>query len=427
MTDQGRIVPGMLADAAFWARPGLGRLLALLNRDGEEARVVGGAVRNALMGLEVADVDIATTALPQEVVRRTTAAGMKAVPTGLAHGTITVVVEHTPYEVTTLREDAQTDGRHAEVVFGRDWARDAARRDFTINALYATPDGTVRDLVGGLADIPSRHVRFIGDAHERIREDYLRILRLFRFHATYGAGAVDVTALRACEHERAGLVRLSRERVGAEMRKLLIARGAVSTLQTMSDSGLLQPLLGGIGALARLRRLVTLETEWGAKADAMRHLGALALWTRADALRLRERLRLSNTEARQLDEMAGPVPDLAGASARRAFFYAVGQQAAQDRALLAAARFDATESTLRHLREAFHEAGDWVRPRLPVTAADLMAQGLKPGPDLGRALKQVEQAWVEADFPMAPDVLARLVAQELANLSMSPERVSAPG
>lgn len=418
MTGQGKSEPGRLADATFWSRPGLGQLLELLNRAGEETRVVGGAVRDALMGLEVGDVDIATTALPQEVMRRVADAGMKAVPTGLAHGTITVVVDGAPYEVTTLREDTQTDGRHAEVVFGRDWARDAARRDFTINALYATPDGTVIDLVGGLADIPTRHVRFIGDPRARIREDYLRILRLFRFHATYGAGAVDATALRACEHERDGLARLSRERVGAEMRKLLVAPAAASTLQTMSDSGLLQPILGGIAAMVRFRRLVELEAAWGAAPDAMRHLGALALWTRHDALRLRERLRLSNAEARQLDEMAGPVPDLAEATARRAFFHAVGRQTAQDRALLAAADFGVAQSARPHLRAAFHEARHWVRPNLPITAADLMVRGLKPGPDLGRALKRVEQAWVAADFPMSPEALEPLVAQMLAELDM---------
>ena len=222
-----------------WLREGpLPRLLDVLDRDGEEARVVGGAVRNALLGEPVGDIDVATTAVPEEVMRRAEAAGFKPVPTGIEHGTVTVVIDGTPFEVTTLREDVETFGRHARVAFGRDWRRDAERRDFTMNALYAARDGTIHDHVGGLADLEERRVRFIGDPARRIAEDYLRILRFFRFHAAYGhGGQPDADGLAACIAARAGLETLSRERVRMEMLKLLVAPHAVPALAAMSGGG----------------------------------------------------------------------------------------------------------------------------------------------------------------------------------------------
>src|SRR5690606_10002862 len=206
---------------------------------GEEARIAGGAVRNALFGEPVADVDIATTTPPQETVRRAEAAGFKAVPTGFEHGTVTVVAEGRPFEVTTLRADVETDGRRARVVFGRDWQADAERRDFTINALYAEADGTVVDLVGGLADIAARRLRFIGDAEARIREDYLRILRFFRFFAWYGEGRPDAEGLKACARLKGGLSGLSAERVWAETKKLLSAPDPSRALLWMRQTGVL--------------------------------------------------------------------------------------------------------------------------------------------------------------------------------------------
>ena len=217
-------------DADWLREGGLARILALLDCDGEEACVVGGAVRNALLREPLGDIDIATTARPEEVVRRVETAGLKAVPTGIEHGTITVVADRQPFEVTTLREDVETYGRHAKVVFGRDWRRDAERRDFTMNALFLSRDGTVHDYVGGLADIEERRVRFIGDAATRIAEDYLRILRFFRFHAAYGHGAPDPDGLHACIGARAGLDLLSRERVRMELLKLVVAVHAVQAV-----------------------------------------------------------------------------------------------------------------------------------------------------------------------------------------------------
>src|SRR5580704_4499303 len=209
----------VLADAPWLTSGPAARVLALLNGDGEEARVVGGAVRNALLKIPIGDIDIATTALPDEVVRRAKAAGIKCVPTGIDHGTVTLVVDAQPFEVTTLREDTETFGRKAKVAFGRDWATDAERRDFTINGLSVDADGVVHDHVGGLEDIAARRVRFIGDPNSRIAEDYLRVLRFFRIHAAYGAGQPDRAGILACISEREGLATLSAERVRLEMLK----------------------------------------------------------------------------------------------------------------------------------------------------------------------------------------------------------------
>src|SRR5215213_10880376 len=217
---------------AHWLRSGpTARVLGLLNGNGEEARVVGGAVRNALLRIPIGEIDIATTALPAEVIRRAKAAGIKSVPTGIEHGTVTLVVEAHPFEVTTLREDTETFGRKARVAFGRDWVRDAERRDFTINGLSVDADGIVHDHVGGLADIEAKRVRFIGDAGQRIAEDYLRILRFFRMHAAYGAGEPDRAGYLACIAGRAGLASLSAERVRMEMLKLVVAEGAAVAVQ----------------------------------------------------------------------------------------------------------------------------------------------------------------------------------------------------
>lgn len=387
-----------VAGAPFWATPGLAPLLAVLNGGGEEARVVGGAVRNSLLGLPVTDVDIATTAVPQEVAARASRAGLKAVPTGIEHGTVTVVSGHHGYEVTTLREDVETDGRRAVVRFGRSWEHDAERRDFTLNALYAAADGTVLDLVGGLADLEARKVRFIGSPEARIREDYLRILRLFRFHAAYGAGAVDGAAFSGAVRLRQGLLSLSHERVRAELLKLLLAPGAAATLATMSDAGLIQPLIGGIADARAFARLVEIEAQWRAEGrnvppDAIRRLAALALRVSDDADRLRGKLRLSNAEARRLALMAGPVPEVGDDAAAQAFIYRTGADAARDRALLAAARGRAGMERIGRL------ATHWTVPRPPFSADDLMALGLKPGRALGTALRRAEVAWIDAGFP----------------------------
>src|SRR6266436_1171870 len=284
-------------DDAPWLKSGpTARVLELLDSNGEQARVVGGAVRNALLQIPIGDIDIATTALPDEVIRRAKAAGVKSVPTGIEHGTVTLVVDAHPFEVTTLREDTETYGRKAKVAFGRDWVRDAERRDFTINGLSVDADGVVHDHVGGLADIAAKRVRFIGDASQRIAEDYLRVLRFFRMHAAYGAGEPDRAGYLACIDGRAGLSSLSAERVRMEMLKLLIAEGAAVAVQAMADAGLLLPIFGGVAYTGTFAAMIAAERALGLPPNAVRRLAALTVAVTEDARRVSARLRLSNAE-----------------------------------------------------------------------------------------------------------------------------------
>lgn len=398
-----------LADAAWLKEGEVARLLALLDRDGEEARVVGGAVRNALLRLPVGEIDVATTAIPEEVMRRVAAAGGKAVPTGIEHGTITAIVDHHPVEVTTLREDVETFGRKARVVFGRDWRADAERRDFTINALSATADGTVHDYVGGTDDIAARRVRFIGEPRQRIEEDYLRILRFFRFHANFAEGAPDGAALHACIAERAGLDTLSHERVRVEMLKLLLAPHATATLAVMAECGLLGSILGGVAFLASFENTVKAEAALGAQADAMRRLGALAVWVAEDAERLTGRLRLSGAEAERLLALehwwrVAADPD---AQTAHALLYRLGSQSFLDRVLVAWARSEAdvADNSWRQLASLPQR---WPLPHFPLKAADFMRRGVAAGPPLGASLRAAESAWIAADFPTEPAALNRI-------------------
>src|SRR3979411_786183 len=279
------------------------RVLQLLDGNGEEARVVGGAVRNALLKIPTGDIDIATTALPTEVIRRAKAAGIKSVPTGIEHGTVTLVVDAKPFEVTTLREDTETFGRKAKVAFGRDWVRDAERRDFTINGLSVDAAGVVHDHVGGLDDILAKRVRFIGDPDRRIAEDYLRILRFFRIHAAYGVGEPDRAGYLACIAARAGLASLSAERVRMEMLKLMVTEGAAGAVAAMVDGGLLLPIFGGVAYIGPFMAMMFAECWLGLKPDAVRRLGVLAVAVTEDARRVAVRLRLSNAEAKRLDSI----------------------------------------------------------------------------------------------------------------------------
>lgn len=392
-------------------RPGLARVLAALDGEGEEARIVGGAVRDWLTGRGLrSDIDIATTALPEEVERRARAAGLKTVPTGIEHGTVTVIAEGEPYEVTTLREDVETDGRRARVIFGRSWAQDARRRDFTMNALYLTRSGELVDLVDGAADAKAGCVRFIGDADTRIREDYLRILRLFRFHAAFGRGPLDPPALAAAIRNREGLDRLSRERVRAELMKLLVAPRAAETLAQMQQAGLLAPLLGREGEVPAFARLAEVEAALGLAPDAVRRLGALTVREASAAQALRAGLRLSNSEAARLEALAGPAPTPAMCEkGQKAFLYRMGREAFQDRALIAFARAGAPLDD-EGWRALAAIAADGPIPVFPLKAADFLARGMAPGPALGAALKRAEEAWIEAGFPREPAALEGILA-----------------
>jgi len=399
-----------LENAAWRAAPPVRRVLSLLNEGGEEARVVGGAARNALIGVPLSDVDIATTALPDEVMRRAVAAGIKAVPTGIDHGTVTLVIDGMPFEVTTLREDVETFGRKANVVFGRDWKVDAERRDFTINALSITPDGIVHDYVGGLDDLPARRVRFIGDPARRIAEDYLRILRFFRFQASYSNGVPDRDGLHACIVARDGLATLSRERVCGELMKLLVAPHAVATLTVMAEAGFAERVLGGVPQLASFAAIVEVETAMGLTASAIRRLGALGVSIAEDAERLRERLRLSNAEYQRLEAMADGwwrVSPSAGEAAACALLYRLGPVHFLDRVLLAWSRAGAgADDPWWRALAALPER--WDAPQFPLRAADLMSRGLVRGPGLGAALAAAEEAWIAAGFPSDPETLANI-------------------
>ena len=406
-------------DNAPWLTSGpTARVLALLNGNGEEARVVGGAVRNALLKIPIGDIDIATTALPAEVIRRAKAAGIKSVPTGIEHGTVTLVVDGQPFEVTTLREDTETFGRKAKVAFGRDWVADAQRRDFTINGLSVDADGVVHDHVGGLDDIAAKRVRFIGDPNQRIAEDYLRILRFFRFHAAHGAGEPDRAGYLACVGGRAGLATLSAERMRMEMLKLMIAEGVIGAVTAMADGGLLLPILGGVAYTGPLAAMVSAERQLGSAPNAIRRLGALAVAVTEDARRLGTRLRLTNAETRTLDSMGHRWWRLAGmdeATARRRL-YRLGEERYRDRLMLAWARAGA-EADTASWRELATLPERWRAPKFPLKAADFIARGIAEGPGLGQVLALAEDAWLAADFPLARGTLKAIADQTVARFS----------
>ncbi|HVG51833.1 MAG TPA: CCA tRNA nucleotidyltransferase [Xanthobacteraceae bacterium] len=389
----------------------LARVLALLDSDGEQARVIGGAVRNAMMGLPVGEVDLATTAVPDEVIRRFTAAGIKTVPTGIEHGTVTVVTHGVPFEVTTLREDVETYGRKAKVAFGRDWRKDAERRDFTINALSVSRDGEVHDYTGGIPDIAARKVQFIGDPASRIAEDYLRILRFFRFHAAYGEGELDPAGLHACIVAREKLDTLSRERVRMELMKLLGAPRAAATLTVMAEAGILQNVLGGVPRVASFTRMTANEAAAGLPRDPVRGLAALAVAVTEDADRLGQRLRLANVELSRLQSMsvgwwriAAPVKD----NAARALLYRLGPDAFADLVLLAWANSSPSTDDPQW-RTLITLPGRWQAPVFPLKAADFMARGVEKGPALGAAIRTAEEAWIAADFPADAVAIAKIL------------------
>ncbi|WP_100964144.1 CCA tRNA nucleotidyltransferase [Bosea sp. FBZP-16] len=393
--------------AGLLARADVAALLSALNRDGEEARIVGGAVRNALLGEPVADIDVATTWLPDETMRRVRAAGFKAVPTGVEHGTVTVVIDGTPFEVTTLRRDVETDGRHAVVAFGSDFREDALRRDFTINALGLDAAGGLHDYADGLADLAVRRVRFIGAAGERIAEDYLRILRFFRFHARYGVGEPDRTALAACVAGRGGLEGLSRERVWAELRKLLTAPRAAETLQAMAGAGLLMPVVGGV---PRLARFAAIADGPGAGVYPAFRLAALAVAVGEDALRLRERLRLSNAEFERVSGIAAALEGLSGREALpqiatlRRLAHRLGTDAVAGGLVLLGTQGGAVEVQ--------GVIADLARtpPFLP-TGKDVLALGVGAGPKVGQVLEAAREAWIEAGCPAGRDEQMALLAK----------------
>lgn len=381
-------------------------LLAALGAGGAPVRFVGGCVRDAILGLQPADIDIATPESPDQVIRRLEKAKLKAVPTGLEHGTVTAVVPPATFQVTTLRRDVATDGRHATVVFGTDWAEDAARRDFTINALYADAEGRLYDFTDGRADLAAGIVRFIGDPAQRVAEDYLRVLRFFRFHARFGKGAPDAAALAACSAAAGRLDRLSGERVRDELLKILILPNAADALALMQQSGVLAAILPqarlDVATLSRLVRLqAAVAAAGGSDPDLWPRL-ALLLDGNRSAEDVADRLKLSNAQRLRLDGLLVlPVFDAAmlqDDSVFRLTLYRLGAERCRDGLLLAAARaaIDEDEAVARAIATA-----NWQRPVFPLRGADVLAAGFAPGPTVSALLGELESWWVEAGF--APD------------------------
>jgi poly(A) polymerase len=368
-------------------------LLAALSEAGIKARFVGGCVRDALIGRPIADIDLATPARPEEVAAALDKAGIKSLPTGIAHGTVTAVVPPRHYEITTLRRDVETDGRHARVAFDADWAEDAARRDFTINAIYLDPDGTLHDPVGGLADLAARRVRFVGEAATRIAEDVLRVLRYYRFAARFGDGKGDPTARAACRAAATLLPKLSAERVAQELTGLLDVANPVPALHMMREDGVLAAILPEATRLDRLEKLAALEPE----PDALRRLAALVVVDAEGTMAIAERLRLSNAERDRLVGLAPPWPlDPSGDErAQHHALYRLGAERYRDLALLIAAD-DGADVT--RLGELLALAAGWTPPSFPLAGRDLIALGIPPGRRIGELLAEVQQWWEDDDF-----------------------------
>ncbi|HWW64431.1 MAG TPA: CCA tRNA nucleotidyltransferase [Sphingomonadaceae bacterium] len=392
-----------LPPAPWQAREGLDHLLAALGGGEGLTRYVGGAVRDALAGLAVQDIDCATALKPEQTIARVRAAGFKAVPTGLAHGTVTAILPGGPVEVTTLRRDVATDGRRATVAFTDDWREDAARRDFTINALSADPaSGDVHDYFGGVEDLAAGRVRFIGDPLTRIAEDHLRILRFFRFHARFGRGEPEAADLAACTARANDLMALSRERIADELLKLLALPDPLPTVRLMIEHAILRPVLPEIGAegVAHLARLVARERRLGIAPAGLRRLAALLPREPALAFQIGTRLKLSNVARAFLRLCASPIGEAPP--------HAIGwrhPREAIDLILLSDWAEEAVDAGIAFL-------GEWERPQFPLKGGDLVALGIGPGPSVAKALQTIEREWVDAGFPGSGWVEAR--AREMA-------------
>jgi len=375
-----------------------------------EARFVGGAVRNALLGAPVADVDVAVPMPPAEAVKRLSAAGIKTIPTGIDHGTVTAVAGHQAFEVTSLRRDIETDGRRATIAFTDDWAEDAMRRDFTINALYAGTDGEIFDYATGVEDLIAGRIRFMGDPATRIVEDYLRILRLFRFHAWYGKGEIDEAGLRASAAAKDKLATLSAERIAKEMLRLLEAPRPGPVLRMMAATGILSQVLPGELDMARLERLCELDTENLHEPDALLRLAALLKEGQGEAVA--GRWKLSNAGRARLEAaLAGGeriASHLKAADVRR-LLYRLGTRPFRDRVWLAWAAAPKSQPALAW-RMLLAMAETWERPRFPLSGRDVMAAGVPEGAAVGEALAALECEWIDSDFLLEEAALRERLA-----------------
>lgn len=378
---------------ALTSAPVLAEVLAFLNGGGEETRLVGGAVRNALLGVRVEDVDLGTTMLPEVTSRRARVAGWQVVPTGIEHGTVTLVKAGHHFEVTTLREDIETDGRRAVVRFGRDFTHDAARRDFTINALSMGPDGVIHDYFGGLADLAARKVRFIGDPDQRLREDYLRGLRFLRFSAAYGDGRLDPPGFSAVLRNRAGFSQLSRERIRQEVLKLLMAEHALPVIEDAEAEGVLSEILGFPLDIRAFAAAMGFARSERVDLDAIARLAALAGAHAGEGAALWQvRLRLSNAEIKLLHRLDAAMCMDDGLP--RLLRYRFGERALSALVLRAAGGVDAVAGLAERLAEARKPA-----PEFLLSGADIVAAGVPAGPRIGQLLAAVEAHWIAAGFP----------------------------
>jgi poly(A) polymerase len=384
-----------IAPQEWMTEPATRGLLDALTAGGVDARFVGGAVRDALRRLPIddIDIDIATPAPPERVIKLLEKAGIRVVPTGLAHGTVTAVIPPRHFEITTLRRDVETYGRRARVAFDADWAADAARRDFTMNAIFLAPDGAVYDTVGGLADLQAGHVRFVGDPATRIAEDVLRLLRYYRFEARFGTGDGDEPARAACRAAAHLLPTLSIERVAQELIRLLETRDPGRALEMMAEDGALVVVLPQARRLERLRQMIAIEPE----PDPLRRLAALIEADADGAAALAERLHFPNAWRERLRGLTPPWPidPLGGPAAQRRALYRLGAERYRDTALLLAA--DSGMST-EPLVSLLALARDWTAPEFPISGHDVTALGIPPGPRVGALLDAIERWWEADDF-----------------------------
>ncbi len=388
------------------------KVMEALMKDGTEARFVGGCVRDAIVNRKVYDIDIATPLEPQEVIRRLNDAGIRHVPTGIKHGTVTGIVDGHPFEITTLRVDVKSHGRHADVEFTDSWEEDAARRDFTMNAIFCGLDGTVYDAFGGVEDLREGRVRFVGDPRQRIEEDVLRILRFFRFHAHFGRGGADAGALKACADLAKKIPSLSAERIRQEFLKLLESDRSSAVIRTMTEEGVLSYVLPCAPDISALIRLIGFEEMAHAGADVMRRLSALTDRGGDMARKVAERFRLSGEQAARLELFSSARRDIrldTGEAELRRLIYRLGNDAVRSLVLIqAAAEHFPPEIVLPLYREATR----WKSPRFPIHGADVLALGLPPGPRVGEILGRVEDWWIKAEFrPGRTECLDRLTKE----------------
>ena len=399
----------------------LKRLFSCLADTGQESRIVGGAIRDVLCGKTPQEIDLATTALPESVMKAAEKSGYRVVPTGVDHGTVTIIIDSQPFEVTTLRTDVETDGRYAKVTFGNSFEEDAKRRDFTINALSLSESGVIYDYVNGLSDLKAGRVRFIGDPETRIKEDFLRILRFFRFSASHGVGELDPEGLKQCTLAKENLLRLSRERIHNELFKLMVAERAPEILAIMSYHGFAKLLLGETFP-SRVKRLRAFEKLSNKQPCALLTLAAFAIITDADVKRLRERLRLSNDEFNRLmnatkiyDRLKESSKAPHGAKLKELLFL-FGPSACQDGLCLAI-----SDTSPETDDSTWIEALDFLArvptPIFPIKTAELITRGIEPGQKLGKALKLLQNAWIQAEFPQDPSILENLTRQVIEDVN----------